>query len=136
MRYWFIIAIALLLFGCSGKTSEVYCPEKSESLIIKITSDSLLTEEDYQQIIGQLDGMLESVCNKAEVLLDSGYRRTEVRTRLKMDSSYMVIYRQSGILDSAILEYINTPDADPKLRTQYKEACMKYYNKATRLGLN
>lgn len=128
------VSIALLLFGCQSHPA--YSPEESDKLIAKIYAGEHLADEDYNIIMSQLDGMLYVVCNKAQLLVDSGYKRTEVRTYLKRDSDYRAIYRQSGVLDSVMLEYLQSPDAEPKLRTRYNELQLRYANRFMKLGLN
>ncbi len=127
--------MVVLCAGCTKDKTTVFSTDETAQIIDKIHTDSMLSEKDYENMLLQLEGMLEIVCDKAECVIDSGYHPDDVRGRLGMDSVYRRIVEQSAVMDSALVNYLNSPYSNPSLRKRYRAILSRYTGIATKAGL-
>ncbi|MDE5607650.1 MAG: hypothetical protein K2I64_01805 [Muribaculaceae bacterium] len=106
-----------------------------DSFIEEIHKSDRLTDVQYMQIIEGLELIAETVCDKAKHIIDSGFTRKDVRQRLSLDTSYISLSEKANILDSTVLEYINSYGYNIEIREKYKEVLKKISRKAEKLGL-
>jgi len=130
-----IIAAVVLCAGCTKDKTAVFSADESAQIIDRIRTDSMLSEKDYKTMLSQLESMLEIVCVKAENIIDSGYRPNDVRVRLGMDSVYRRIAGQGAVMDSALVDYLNSPYSNPQLKKEYRAILSRYAGRAAKAGL-
>ena len=130
-----MVAAVILCMGCRKENPLGFSSDECARIIEKIRTDRRLTEKDYMAMLSQLNGMLEFACVKAEKTIDSGYRSEDVRDRLEMDSVFCRTVEQGAIMDSALVEYLNAPYSNPKLKKEYRDILSKYTRRATKSGL-
>lgn len=130
-----IIAAVVLCAGCTKDKTAVFSADESAQIIYRIRTDSMLSEKDYKTMLSQLEGMLEIVCVKAESIIDSGYRPNDVRVRLGMDPVYRRIAGQGAVMDSALVDYLNSPYSNPNLKKEYQAILSRYAGRAAKAGL-
>ncbi len=127
--------MVVLCAGCTKDKTVVFSADETAQIIGRIRTDSMLSEKDYENMLLQLEGMLEIVCDKAECVIDSGYHPDDVRGRLGMDSVYRRIVEQGAVMDSALVNYLNSPYSNPSLRKRYRVILSRYTGRATKAGL-
>lgn len=132
MRLLYPMAITLALVGCKGNGPKVI---DTSSLVQQFTTTDTISGIDYMIILDGLEYITNEACAKAQNIVDSGYGRKEVRQRLKMDVSYHQLCQHADILDSIVLDYINTNYSDYEVRARYKEILRNFNRKAQKLGL-
>lgn len=132
MRLLLTLSIALALTGCRSNIHND--ADINAALEIADSGDSLSSTQ-YMQILDGLDAIVDEVCARARCVLDSGYRKKEVRQRLRSDTIYQRLCRQSGILDSLVLLYIYGDGSDFRIRERYKEILSDFGHRAESLGL-
>lgn len=132
MRKILYLIISILIFGC---TYQQDAPNSGE-IVAKILSGDSLADKDYDEMLSCLDDMFNIVSLKAQAIIDSGYKRKDVRIRLAFDSVYQRISDDALIIDSVLLDYMASTEANPKVRVRYLEIAKNAAYKSSRLGLN
>jgi len=130
-----VIVILLTLNTNCLRNNCSYSHEKTELIIKRIQTNDSLTEEDYSLILNQLDFMMEYVYSKAQLIVDSGYKHPQIRARLKLDTTYIEIIQHADILDSTLLEHINTPITNRDLLKKYNLIKTRNLGRFKRIGL-
>lgn len=131
-----MILIIIVLSSCnqSNKTND-YSVDSSDALISK-AKESQLSQNDYFEILSQLDGMFEIVYTKAEQAKEKGIFIDSIRNYLACDSEYVIISQQAIILDSVLVKYIKSPTAPQDLRNKYVQINLQAAKRAQQVGLN
>lgn len=78
MKLMKVLAVALMFIGltaCSGSGS--FSPEKCKQLEEKIHSSATLTENDYDEMIGQMGAALEVMADKKKEFGDDNTKQAE-----------------------------------------------------------
>lgn len=136
MRHQYLFILLILALTSCSKSREVneYSYEISESLIFK-ANNGHLTQNDYYDIISQLDGMFEVVYTKAQQANDIGIAKDSLRNHLAKDQEYLIISKQAMVLDSIINNYIKTPISPYEMRAKYYQITSQAAKRAVRVGL-
>lgn len=129
-RFFFISLV--FLSACTTN----YNTEHTKDLTERIEHRDSLSSDDARNILNQLEVMLTEVCSKAEKELKRGTDAREVRNVLRKDPEYMELARQAAILDSILLNYIDTCRNSSLIRYEYEQVLKRNVRRARRAGLN
>lgn len=129
-RFFFISLV--FLSACTTN----YNTEHTKDLTERIEHRDSLSSDDARNILNQLEVMLTEVCSKAEKELKRGTDVGEVRNALRNDAEYMELARQADVLDSILLNYIDTCHNSSLIRYEYERVLKRNVRRARRAGLN
>ena len=129
------IVYATLLVAFATACSKQQASDNSIQILAHIESGAALTEKDCDDMLSELNRMFDEVSSKAEILIDSGVKKVDVREHLKQDSAYQTISRDASVIDSALTEYITSGKASPEFLAYYKEVTARAAGRAQKIGL-
>lgn len=134
---FFIFSLVFLVSACSHQAeSIVYSEKNAEALIMKALGDEPLQEEDYEQILSQLEGMFNVICDKAQMAIeDDKATKEDIRGYLISDEEYIRIQGYSHILDSVLVRYLKSPECTPNMRQKYSRVLARAYRNGAQVGL-
>ena len=123
--------------ACSYQAeSIVYSEKNAEALIMKALGDEPLREEDYEQILSQLEGMFNVICVKAQTAIeDDKVTKEDIRGYLTSDEEYIRIQGYSHILDSVLVRYLKSPECTSEMRKKYSRVLSRAYLSGAQVGL-
>lgn len=97
---------------------------------------SLITSEEADIILEQLEEMLIDVCDIAEKLNNKGISPKNLRDSLQLDSTYISIAQKASRLDSILLNYMATSTKGHDLRIKYNAVVTRNLRRAQKAGLS
>lgn len=130
--YRFLIILSIVLTSCTANFNN----EQAVELIQHLEKKDSISPEDAKMILSMLETMLSEACYKAEKELKNGTNLKNVREALSTDSTYIGIARHASILDSILLNYIDTCHNNALIRYEYQQVLKRNVRRARRAGLN
>lgn len=116
--------LALMLCGCTIKNEKT------------VDSEEISAGQYYDDAVSELERMLGEVCDMADSLRQSGVRLKDIRDSLRTLPRYNALSKRAVSLDSTVLGYMDSREADPRLRKRYNLIVNRYGKRAKSVGLD
>lgn len=116
--------LALMVCGCTIKNEKT------------VDSEEISAGQYYDDAVSELERMLGEVCDMADSLRQSGVRLQDIRDSLRTLPRYNALSKRAVSLDSTVLGYMDSREADPRLRKRYNLIVNRYGKRAKSVGLD
>lgn len=116
--------LALMVCGCTIKNEKT------------VDSEEISAGQYYDDAVSELERMLGEVCDMADSLRQSGVRLKDIRDSLRTLPRYNALSKRAVSLDSTVLGYMDSREADPRLRKRYNLIVNRYGKRAKSVGLD